>query len=183
MLAGRRDPFQPSGSVRRFRVVFGSRIPPGPHKAAVYYWQLASMTLALVVVASRYTSLLLASPRCRWLVGHPRSVRGKYTRRTPINNLKRARNDLEYGRCVTDELAIRLDADRLLAVDLDPAGPAEFNLGQPAMRSSVKQREAADAERPTDVTDRDDVEAPIIELSLGRNPHPPAEAGPSGRAH
>src|SRR5438128_2283936 len=141
------------------------------------------MTLALVVVASRYTSLLLASPRCRWLVGHPRSVRGKYTRRMPINNLKRARNDLEYGRCVTDELAIRLDADRLLAVDLDPAGPAEFNLGQPAMRSSVKHREAADAERPTDVTDRDDVEAPIIELSFGRNPHPTAEVGPICDGH
>jgi len=141
------------------------------------------MTLALVVVASRCTSLLLASPRCRWLVGHPRSVRGKYTRRTPINNLKCARNDLEYGRCVTDELAVCLDADRLLAVNLDPAGPAEFNLGQPAMRSSVQHRETADAKRPTDVTDGDDIEASIIEFSLGRNPHPTAEVGPIGDGH
>src|SRR3989441_3644577 len=149
------------------------------------------MTLALVVVASRNVppkirnasnARIAPSALLAW-AGGPGSVTGKYTRRTPINNPKRPRDDLEYGRCVTDELAVRLDADRLLAVNLDPAGPAEFNLGQPAMRSSVEHREAADAQRPADVTDRDDIEAPIIGLSLRRDPHAAAEVGPIGDGH
>src|SRR6202022_4896192 len=80
--------------------------------------RLASVTLALVVVASRCSSLRLASPRCRWLVGHPRSVTREYTRWAPIDNLEGPGNDLEYGRRAPDELPVRLDADRLLAIDL-----------------------------------------------------------------
>src|ERR1700675_965783 len=95
---------------------------------------------------------------CRWLVGHSRSVRGEYTRRAPIDNLERAGDDLEYGRGVTDELAIRFDADGLLAVDLNPPSVAELSLGKTAMRASVQHREASDAEHAADVTDGDNVE-------------------------
>jgi hypothetical protein len=84
---------------------------------------------------------------------------------------------------VTDELAVRLDADWLLAIDLDPAGVAELNLGQLAVGASVEHGQAPDTQRAADVTDRDDVEATIIGLRLGRDPHPTAKVGPVGDGH
>src|SRR6266852_4747346 len=93
---------------------------------------------------SRRATPRIRSPECRWLVGHSRTVRGEYTRRAPIDNLKGTGDDFEYGRRVPDELAVRLDPDRLLAVDLDPARVAKFDLGQLAVRPSVQHRQAAD---------------------------------------
>src|SRR5579864_733097 len=119
------------------------------------------MTAALLVAASRCTSLIFALPRCRWLVGHPRSVRREYTRRLPIDNLECRRHDVEYGRRRSNQFAVSFDADRFVGVDLDVPGPGELHFAEPPVRPAVEQGQADDALQSADVRDRDDLEDPV----------------------
>ena len=63
---------------------------------------------------------------------------GKYTQRPPIDNLKRSRDDFEYGRGAPNQLSVGFDPNWLLTRDLDPAGRAELNLAEPPMSASIQ---------------------------------------------
>src|SRR5712691_9545817 len=104
--------------------------------------------------------LLICLPGCRWLVGHSR-VTGEYTRRRPIDNLQSGWDDLEHRRRRAGELPIRLQLDRLLALDLDAASLSELDLTQPAVRAPIEHRQAANPQPASDVADRHHVEPAV----------------------
>src|SRR5438270_9755209 len=85
-----------------------------------------------------------------WAGGPARSVRREYTRRPPIDNLQRGGEDLEHRRRRSGELPVGLHPDRLVAFDLDASGFTEFDLGQPAVRSAIEHRQAADPQPAAD---------------------------------
>src|SRR2546425_3763510 len=59
----------------------------------------------------------------------------EYTRWLPIDNLQRARHDLEDGGRAARKLAVGFDPDRLIAVDLHPSALGELHLLEPATRA------------------------------------------------
>ena len=81
---------------------------------------------------------------------------------SPIDNLERIRDDLEYHGGGSSELAIGLNPDRLIAVDRDALGSTELDLSQTAVRATVQAGQAQDALDTPDVSHRHHVEDSVI---------------------
>src|SRR5438094_854764 len=117
-------------------------------------------------------------PRCRWLVGHLRP--GEYTRRLPIDNLERARHDLEDGRRAAGQLTVGFDSDRLFALDFYSTALGKLHLLEPAMRAPVQHRQATDSQHPPHVPDGHHLEEAIVGPGFRCDPHAAAKKRPIG---
>src|ERR1700736_1655273 len=139
-------------------------------------WFRSRPPLSLLPVSTS----LRHSPTCRWLVGPAFGVTREYTRRPPIDNLERARDDLEDRRGTPRQFTVGLDTDRRVTYDLHPTGALEFDLGQPAVAPPIEHRQATDPQQAADIPDRDDLEPAVVGLSMRGDPHRAAEVGAVG---